>query len=67
MACLQCLRPSPKLSHLTLKEFTKALGVLEPSAESSRIESLFQEIDDDGDGKIDIEEFIQSMSTESTS
>ena len=57
----------PNPSHLTLKEFTKALGVLEPSAESSRVESLFQKIDEDGDGKIDIVEFIQSMSTESTS
>jgi len=61
-----CAHPQNS-SHLTLKEFTKALGVLEPSAESSRVESLFQEIDEDGDGKIDIEEFIQSMSTESTS
>ena len=61
-----CAHPQNS-SHLTLKEFTKALGVLKPSAESSRVESLFQEIDEDGDGKIDIEEFIQSMSAESTS
>ena len=61
-----CAHPQSS-SHLTLKEFTKALGVLEQSAESSRVESLFQKIDEDGDGKIDIEEFIQSMSIESTS
>lgn len=57
-ACAHSKHPD----HLTLKEFIKALGVLEPSIEPFHARVLFHEIDSDGDGMIDIEEFVGSMS-----
>ncbi|DAC27230.1 MAG TPA: hypothetical protein D7H76_00470, partial [Candidatus Poseidoniales archaeon] len=57
-ACAHSKHPD----HLTLKEFIKALDVLQPSIEPFHARSLFHEIDSDGDGMIDIEEFVGSMS-----
>tara|TARA_A200000159_G_scaffold8789_1_gene7600 strand:+ start:1636 stop:3342 length:1707 start_codon:yes stop_codon:yes gene_type:complete len=57
-ACAHSKHPD----HLTLKEFIKALGVLQPSIEPFHARALFHEIDTDADGMIDIEEFVGSMS-----
>ena len=57
-ACAHSKHPD----HLTLKEFIKALDVLQPSIEPFHARALFHEIDADGDGMIDIEEFVGSMS-----
>ena len=57
-ACAHSKHPD----HLTLKEFIKALDVLQPSIELFHARALFHEIDVDGDGMIDIEEFVGSMS-----
>ena len=49
--------------HLTLHEFTRALGILVPSIGPSQARSLFHEIDNDGDGMVDVVEFLDSMSS----
>ncbi len=48
--------------HLNLKEFIKAIAVLQPSIKEPHARALFHEIDTDGDGRVDLEEFMISMS-----
>jgi len=45
-----------------LKEFIKAIAVLQPSIKEPHARALFHEIDTDGDGRVDLEEFMISMS-----
>ena len=49
--------------HLTLHEFTRALGILVPSIGPSQARSLFHEIDNNGDGMVDVVKFLDSMSS----
>jgi len=47
--------------HLTLHEFIQAMNILVPDLEHFHLRNLFHEVDIDGNGVIDIDEFLISF------
>ena len=54
-----CSKAQPE--HLTLHEFIHAMEVLSPKMEHFHLRNLFHEIDENGDGVIDVNEFLESF------
>ena len=54
-----CSKAQP--GHLTLHEFIHAMEVLSPEMEHFHLRNLFHEIDENGDGIIDVDEFLKSF------
>ncbi|MGY8702307.1 MAG: amino acid permease [Candidatus Poseidoniales archaeon] len=49
------------LDHLTIHEFIQAMEILAPNIEHLNARNLFHEIDTNGDGVIDLDEFLASL------
>ena len=47
--------------HLTESEFVKAMGVIAPQYDPPHVRNMFHEIDIDGNGVIDVDEFLQGI------
>ena len=47
--------------HLTEGEFVKAMGIIAPQYDSFHVRNMFHEIDIDGNGVIDVDEFLQGI------
>ena len=47
--------------HLNESEFVKAMGIIAPQYDSSHVRVMFHEIDIDGNGVIDLDEFLQGI------
>ena len=54
-----CSKHTP--NRLTIHEFIKAMGILAPHIEHINARNLFHEIDETGDGVIDVDEFLESF------
>ncbi len=50
--------------HLTLHEFIQAMNILEPELDHFHLRNMFHEVDINGNGIIDIEEFLNSFEVE---
>lgn len=48
-------------NHLTMHEFIQAMAILAPHIEHLNARNLFHEIDENGDGVIDVDEFLESF------
>ena len=47
--------------HLTEGEFVKAMGIIAPHYDSFHVRNMFHEIDTNGNGVIDVDEFLQGI------
>ncbi|MEE2747595.1 MAG: amino acid permease [Candidatus Thermoplasmatota archaeon] len=47
--------------HLNESEFVKAMGIIAPQYDSPHVRKMFHEIDIDGNGVIDLDEFLQGV------
>ncbi|HJM41660.1 MAG TPA: EF-hand domain-containing protein, partial [Candidatus Thalassarchaeaceae archaeon] len=50
--------------HLTESEFVHAMGIIAPRFDAFHVRNLFHEIDTNGNGVIDVDEFLDGMEEE---